>query len=381
MKRILIVLMVLMLSACVDIMVFDIPSQEIQGVSISGLITDHPGPYHVSINSTFDIDSKESIKTPVSAKHVIILDDRGAQEELTEVKPGSYETSATGMRGEVGRVYTLRVEFWDGRLYESIPDTLLPPGVVDSVYFTFVQTPSETDGVEYGFDIFTNASKGESSSNRFMWSMVGTFKSTIDPELGHLDKYGCNRQDNGKCNFYPLCTGLWNVGQGILTRAIFERVGPCECCTCWYTVFNNKPILSDDKFIQAEHFSDIKVYHAPLSGWIFMNQFHVEVRQLSLSKNAFRFWGAIRDQQTAIGNIFQPVNGKIPVNFKQLAGENSPVQGIFYAAGLSTKSLYIKRSNVPLRIPIPTPQKPADVGSCLSLFPDASTIRPDFWVD
>lgn len=381
MRRILIVLMFLILSACVDMMVFDISSQEIQGVSVSGLITDSPGPYHVSINSTFDIDSKESIKTPISVKHLILSDDLGTKEELNEVEPGSYVTSATGIQGEVGRVYTLRVEFWDGRIYESIPDTLMPPGVVDSVYFAFVETPTETEAVEYSFDIFTNASKGEGLNNQFMWSMVGTFKSTIDPEQGRLDKYGCNPQDNGKCNFYPLCTGLWNIGQGILSRAVFERVGPCECCTCWYTVFNNKPILSDDKFIQAEHFSDIEVYNVPLSGWIFMNQFHAEVRQFSLTKNAFRFWGAIRDQRNAIGNIFQPVNGKVPLNFSQLAGENYPVYGIFYAAGMSTKSRYITRDDVPSTIPIPTPQKPADVGSCLRLFPNASTNKPPFWVD
>lgn len=381
MKRVLIGLLFLLLGACVDIMVFDIPSQEIQDVSISGFITDDPGPYYISINSTFDIDSKESIKTPVSAKHVIISDDRGTKEELNEVMPGSYETSATGIQGEVGRVYTLRVEFWDGRIYESIPDTLLPPGIVDSVYFTFVETPTETGGVTYGFDVFTNASIGESANNKFMWSIVGTFKSTIDPELGNLDSYGCNRQDNGKCNFYPICTGLWNVGQGILSRAIFERIGPCECCTCWYSVFNNKPILSDDKFVQAERFTDIEVYHVPLSGWIFMSQFHVEVRQFSLTKNAFRFWEAIRDQRNAIGNIFQPVNGKIPLNFSQLAGENYPVLGLFYAAGMSKKSIYITREDVPLTIPIPTPQKPADVGSCLLLFPNASTSKPDFWID
>jgi hypothetical protein len=65
-----------------------------------------------------------------------------------------------------------------------------------------------------------------------------------------------------------------------------------------------------------------------------MYQFHVEVKHFSLTNNAFRFWKSIRDQQNATGDIFQPVIGKIPLNFKQLSGEDSPVQGLFYAAGM-----------------------------------------------
>lgn len=379
-KSILVFLFMLSFS-CIDRLEYEIPGVNRYGISISGLITDQPGPYQVMISNNFDIDSEEVIRTPLSAKRVVLSDNAGLSEELLEVETGRYETSASKMRGQVGRIYTLRVELSDGKVYESVPDTLLPAGRIDSVYFTFLRDKTSDGQADYGFDIFTNASRGKSNGNRFMWSMKGTYKATIDPELPALSKYGCNRQESGKCNFYPLCTGIRNIGPGILPLAIFERVGPCECCTCWYSVFNYKPILNDQIFTQSENYTEIKTYHVPLSGWIFMYQFHVEVKQFSLTDNAFRFWKSIRDQQNANGDIFQPVIGKIPINFIQLSGEDSPVQGLFYAAGMVRKTIYIKQTDVPNTVPIPVVSKPNDVGNCLALFPNATTIKPDFWIE
>src|SRR5262249_45978898 len=147
----------------------------------------------------------ESTKTPVSAQRVLIYDSQGNQEVLTETRKGYYETAPSGLRGVVGRTYTVRIELGDGRTYESLPDTLLPRGSLDSLYRTLVSTPASVNGISYAFDISLDATS-ESGSSRFMWTFAGTFKSDTRPDLADVTKTGCNPipTEFNKCNFLPL---------------------------------------------------------------------------------------------------------------------------------------------------------------------------------
>ena len=79
----------LLLWACVDRIFFDVDKSNNYGISVDGYITDQPGPYQIRITSAFDIDSRITTKTPVSVRHLILSDNKGVAEELTE-KP-AYE--------------------------------------------------------------------------------------------------------------------------------------------------------------------------------------------------------------------------------------------------------------------------------------------------
>lgn len=113
-----------------------------------------------------------------------------------------------------------------------------------------------------------------------------------------------------------------------------------------------------------------------------MHKIHVEVSQRSLTEHSFRFWKAIKDQRNAVNSLFQPVSGRIPLNFIQLVGGEAPIQGIFYATAISSKSIYITRNDVPNLSMIPSLESPG-IGwiSCLELFPNATNVKPEFWED
>lgn len=369
----------LVLGACVDRLHFDIKKSNDYGIAVDGFVSDQPGPYQIRINRAFDIESIETIKTPVSVKHLILSDNKGTSEELKEINSGIYETNAVGIRGQVGKVYTLRIELTDGKIYESVPDTLLPAGRMDSLYYSYISVPNKDGALDNGFDIFVNASRGDGGS-RFMWKMTGTFQSETRPECFAGQ---CFILD-GKCNFLPPCTGIRNVGSTSFPELI--RVKPCECCKCWYKIFNTKPVLSDDQLNSSGNYNDLLLHRIPVSPWIFMHKIHVRVSQISLTRNSFRFWKAIRDQRNAIGSIFQPVTGKIPVNFIQVNGLESPVMGLFYATSISSKSMYITRDNVPHPELLPTLDYLVNtykIGciSCLDAFPNATNVKPAFWSD
>jgi hypothetical protein len=75
-------------------------------IVIEGLVTDKPGPYTVKISKSGSYFS-DSILPVVSGASVVIADDAGIIDTLTEVTPGVYLTSLT--RGFPGRTYTLTV--------------------------------------------------------------------------------------------------------------------------------------------------------------------------------------------------------------------------------------------------------------------------------
>src|SRR5262245_31532609 len=125
MKARLISLLVLLIAfGCVDRVFFDIPIPKAYDLSISGFISDQPGPYQVNVFRTFDIESTESTKTGITTKSVVISDSEGNAETLQQVESGVYQTSADGIRGKVGGVYKVKGELLDGRVYESSKDRL-----------------------------------------------------------------------------------------------------------------------------------------------------------------------------------------------------------------------------------------------------------------
>lgn len=378
-KSIFSILLILSTVACLDRIDFDIGNTALTTVVIEGYISDEPGPYKIKINSAFDLESKVSLKTPITAERVVISDDQGRSEVLSEVKKGVYQTDTNGIRGTIGRVYKLHVEFSDGRIYESKADTILLPGKLDSIYFTFKEGKTAEGATSYGFDVYFIPSSGSETNYHFLWKFTGTFQADTNPEFGlhepcgDITCEGCNM-----CNYRPLCSGIRNVSSFPgLPRAVFIRVGPCECCTCWYNFFNTEPMLSDDQLVKDGRFSTQKAMYVPLNGWTFKYKVHAKVSQMSLSRRAFDFWKGIKDQKSAVNSLFQPVTGRIQSNFVQISGPSAPVEGLFFATGVTSKAIFIERSDVPNETMIPTTLPFGD--SCLKLFPYATTEKPDFW--
>ena len=368
------ILLILMSAACVDRIFYDVGNGAGLGIVIDGYISDQPGPYMIQINSGHDLENKIN-RQAISVKELRISDNHGAQEVLSEVNTGVYQTRPTGIRGTVGRVYTLHLETFDGRVYESAPDTLMPPGSLDSLYYTFKDEKTFLGNHKYGFDILFNSTTPEGKF-RFLWKFTGTFKCDAYPGANHNECFYLG----DRCNFAPPCSGLRNIGGYTPQTAIWVQAEPCTCCTCWYNLFNDKPMLSDSRLLRFGRYAGLQAYYVPVTQWIFQNKIHIDMTQMSLSSQTFAFWKAIYDQKEATNSLFQPITGKIPSNFVQTSGKSAPVAGLFFAAGISHKSRYLTRGDVPNELYIPADGIPLG-DDCRKFFGNSSNVKPDFWVD
>jgi hypothetical protein len=360
-------LLLLLIGACVDRINIDTDISAGFPVAVEGFITDQPGPYKVEISKSFDMESKESMKTRISAKQVTILDDQGNAEQLTETSPGIYLTNANGIRGTVGRAYKVRVQLLDGRVYESIMDTLKSFGSIDNVYHEFVEEKTTDGTMKYGFNVHFDANAGEQRDYYFLWKFKGTFQVDTNPELHEVSCGESKCPDPRPCSSYTL------DDQGRL-----EYVKPCECCTCWVDFFNDLPVISDNQLINGGKFTNLTIAYVPVTQWTFMFKVHAEVQQFTLSRQAFDFWKAVVAQKKANESLFQPITGKVPGNFIQISGEPGPMEGLFYASSVKTKAVYITRQDVPSESMIP-PQDLPYKESCDRLFPYSTTQKPPYW--
>jgi hypothetical protein len=307
------------------------------------------------------------MKAWISAKKVSILDDLGYSEDLVEISQGIYQTHPNGIRGEAGRAYKLRIQLLDGRIYESIPDTLKAYGSMESVYHEFVEEKNVDGVTDYGFNVYFDADAGSQNAYYFLWKFKGTFQVDTNPEL-YAETCG-----ESTCPKPRPCSSYVVGADGRL-----EYVKPCECCTCWVDFFNDMPVVSDNQFISGGKFTKIYASYVPVTQWTFMYKVHAEVSQFTLSRQAFDFWKALVAQRKATTSLFQPVTGKVKGNFIQISGEQGPMEGLFYASSVSSKSVFITRMDVPSESMIP-PQDLPYGESCVRLFPYSTTEKPIYW--
>ncbi|HNP18684.1 MAG TPA: DUF4249 domain-containing protein [Fulvivirga sp.] len=113
--RYIFILLSVLLFSCEDVIVLDLNDGDPRLV-IEGYVTDQPGPYTVKISKTAKFYD-DNIFPPQSGASVVITDDQGNEDILTEVSTGVYQTST--LQGERGVTYTLSVDY-EGQNYTAI---------------------------------------------------------------------------------------------------------------------------------------------------------------------------------------------------------------------------------------------------------------------
>ena len=100
-------------------------------IVIQGNIYDQPGPYIVKISNSVNFDASSNYP-PISGAKVVISDNVGQNEVLSEITAGTYLTSK--LRGVPGRTYSLSVKTGNETYLSS---ATMPYAVaIDSIYFS-----------------------------------------------------------------------------------------------------------------------------------------------------------------------------------------------------------------------------------------------------
>jgi hypothetical protein len=123
------------LVACEKEIELDLNSADPQ-IVIEGAINNLAGPYYVKITRTNNFSDNNDY-TGITNAVVIIADNMGVTDTLTEVSPGVYETN--NLQGLPGHTYSLNVRA-EGQNYSSV-STMPQPVFLDSLRFSVFAGP------------------------------------------------------------------------------------------------------------------------------------------------------------------------------------------------------------------------------------------------
>lgn len=360
--------LIFLLESCIE--AYDLPDElYVSRLVVSGMITNEPGPYEVTLSMSSKIDSVNSTPFPITNATVTIHDDAGTSERLGHFWNGRYMTNR--IQGVVGRKYWLTLAINEDTYYTD-PQELLPPGEIDSVYYLFRENAinqSDPSKPQHALDFMINSRGTDGYPNLFRWTWRAIHEMRTHPELR-------TREIPRSCaSVYMPCPPLVvpDIPPCASEAGQFQTV-QCSCCKCWYERKSEISSVSNNRLIDGIEFKNELMARVPASDYFFIRTF-LEVKQVSVTDVAHKFWSLVRSQQDANGSIFQPNNFPIPGNIKSVSEGAKPLLGFFGVYGVAKKSIFINPHDFPLYLEPPgiIPQ------TCASKYPGASYVKPDFW--
>ncbi len=324
---------------CVDPASLSISTKELP-IIIQGMVTDQEGADTIKITVGYPVDGSYYPRVGVAGARMIVTDDAGNRDVLTDIGLGYYVTDS--IEGKLGRTYTLRGKLRDGTEFISTPETLNPSGSIDSIYFKFVSGKNVSTGMdEDGFNVYVNSTAAPQSSLRLRWRFRGTYKVVTDPSL--------------------------------IVQVPLPCAQGCECCICYAKEYDNSPILSDTRVTGTGIISGTFVHYIPINGFTFTERYRVDVEQMEISKPVYDFYFAVKSQFQNATSLFQPPFFALTGNVETVSGSKKLI-GLFSAGAVVSRHIYIYRSD----IPYPWSTQPI-AGDCRAVVPHSSIDRPSYW--
>ncbi|MGV3505140.1 MAG: DUF4249 domain-containing protein [Adhaeribacter sp.] len=344
----LLLLLPFLASACIDPLDLK-PQTGEKLLVVDGMITNEMGPATIRLSNTAAyVAYSEPWNTAETGATLTLTDDQGQQEQLLETSPGVYKTSGQGLQGQAGRTYTLHITTKAGKTYRSQPQLLRPVSAIDSLYTQVRQqkilNSSGNEQQVYVVEVLVDAPDPAETKDFYMWQWEGVYRVNAQP-WDHTIKV-----------------------RGVRVPA------PKDCCQiCWVTEFTNSINVSDDRLVNGQLRRRHLVTQIPVNERTFEQKYRIEVKQLSLSEEAYRYWSMLRTQVSRVGNIQDPPPATLEGNISNVENPGEKVLGFFGASAVTKKAVFIKREELGMN--------PGEM-----IFPDdcrvltnSTTTQPAYW--
>lgn len=300
-KTVISITVIWLLGSCVDS--FDAGlNTNIKKLVVDGEITNKPGPYRVTLQQSSPFGSKDFSPPPFNAI-VIISDNLGNTETLTDLGFGVFETKAT--QGVIGRTYTLEVRIGDKKIYKSTPQIIKKPIPIDKIYTEYMPF-KEGSNVYIGgeFHVFLDAIDPSTNGDYYRWNY------TNFDQIDYCLKIRSNGDSGPIAIQYRCCETCWEVN---------------PCLGCIY--------LGSDQYQNGKKINKQFIGKFPYNSIL---PVFLQIEQKSITKDNYFYWKEIDSQINNSGGIFDTPPANIQGNIYNITDPNDQVLGFFTASGVST---------------------------------------------
>ncbi|MBE0655911.1 MAG: DUF4249 domain-containing protein [Bacteroidales bacterium] len=309
---------VVLLNACEERYWPDLGNKYEKLLVVDGKITNQPGPYTIKLSESSTLLYPKYF--PLTGYQLIISDDAGNSETLTETEEGTYSTAPDGIQGIIGRSYQLTVNDPFGKTYASEFEELLPPVEIDTVYANLEYRSNAGFSFDIpGYQFYISTKPGTSDTNYIRWQLEQTHQYIVD----------------FKIYFYYDGT-------------LHDFPNPDSLETCWLTHSIYSIYTSSTAGLEEPKIVDYPLHYISFDTREFSIRYSLLVEQLTISEKAQKYWSEVADQNTTGGDLYTRLPYQIQGNMHNILNENEPVLGYFQVAGADVKRIYIDRPKPPV---------------------------------
>jgi hypothetical protein len=280
---------------------------------VEGWVTTDPPPYLIKLSysgaftNTYqaNVDSLEQFITDAQ---VTLLDDLGDTAACIQAFNGTYQTIDPNFIGTIGRTYTLKIHLSNGKIFLSKPEKIMPVPPIDSVTVVY---DSSSIALVRPTQLIVQASTHDPAGvqNFYRWTASGYFPRKSWGNLCSFPYFGC--ADPFSCLCFALC----------------EQFQPDDQIN----------VLSD-QFIDGGEISRQPVFYSPI---YWEGSHYIEIKQYSLSQEAYQFWEQYLNQTNRTGSILDPLPASLTGNIYNQADSTDIALGLFSASAATTKKVII----------------------------------------
>ncbi|WP_435352469.1 DUF4249 domain-containing protein [Emticicia sp. SJ17W-69] len=308
---------------------------------VDGEITNEAPPYslRLSYSGKFVSGSIITSNLAVNGARVILTDDKGTSVRFRQniFEPALYQTDIN-YKCEIGRSYSLRIELPDGKVYITKPQLMKGIAPISSI---------SADKNKYFIRFYVDTKDPENSADFYRWKSYSISLKTTG---------GSASGGNGTCNF-----------------------------SCWTYNREDAANIYSDKYINGKEIKKRLVQYSPIDAAAPLSLHYVEVKQMSISQEAYLFWQQYEEQKTRTGSIFDPLPSTIIGNVVNETNDKDFALGFFGVSGVSTKRLKVDPASLPfseevsidLRPPAVITTKPNT--NCQTTYPSFGCTPPIDW--
>lgn len=305
----------MLLSGCVDKYWPESEFKYDRMIVVEGMITNTPGPYTVYLSVSAALDKPEFI--PLSGYSVIISDDQGNMELLTQIEPGVYMTSADGIQGVIGRSYKLGIfSYADNKIYESAYELLRKPVEIEDVHGEIeFHTDSDYEYNLSGYQFYVDTKTAEQDTNYLLWQMDYTYQY----EANYLARY-------------------------VYDNYQMETMHPSDSLlTCWKTGKRKEIITNKTENLSEPTFKKIPLCYITTETKELSIRYSLLVKQHTISYEAYRFWNQLEEFKEDTYWLYAKQPYPIKGNLECTSDGDEIILGYFMVAGVDEKRVFVDR--------------------------------------
>jgi hypothetical protein len=344
-------------------------------VVVEGMITDEPGPYSVTISKAVAYSNDLKLYNYNSEKEtgavVRIISDKGEEVILYEKegKPGTYETRAEDITGEVGHKYWLSIRTQKGDEYESYTSMLSGKPDVPNLHAAAAEKEVLDESVPGGKFVIKNGLQLSCDVDNINGAdYIKIEYLTFSPHHTNIDSafYGdelvyirdplipdtisvlmYEKANDLYCwvmklpEVVPNIIGTGHAAPGSLLKDIpIGFVNQNKSFSADDTIFSDLP----ENYVISDINLEISggVLREIIMQTFYSNYYYVDVKAYAINDTIYEYYRNLKNQTTANNKIFDPIPVELVGNMHCVSNPDKSVYGIFTAASVMKRQFSIR---------------------------------------